>query len=239
MPSYQTSPFSIPQGLQPGRPGYSFGSYNDIVPSTSAYVTNVAVASGVATVSLTVYGGPVPLVNQLITIVGCLIADSSPATEVFNVTNAVVTGVSGFTTGDKSKGTVTFTISPTPNDIASVAATGLAIVEQIELADSISASTAAKGLQFALPAFVGELNGQNISWAWFPASTDVIASISVNFQIALVDQDSQYSTVDTSNAVGGETRALKIPNLNAKFARLTVSAASTSGAYHVVGKIDA
>jgi hypothetical protein len=105
--SYQASPFAPSYGLQVGIPGYSFGSWNSGVAATSGFLTNVALASNVATVNLTIQNGAIPTTGSLISILGV-----TPA--AFNVTNTALTGVTGFNTGDNSTGTVTFALSLGP-----------------------------------------------------------------------------------------------------------------------------
>lgn len=104
--------------LVPGKPLYLLGSLSFSQSSTIAYVTNVAITSNVATVSLQIIAGAVPVQNQLINIQQC-------SNSVFNVTNKTITGVSGFNTGDNSTGSVTFALAHA--DVVSVAATGNAI----------------------------------------------------------------------------------------------------------------
>jgi hypothetical protein len=74
--------------------------------------------------------------------------------------------------------------------------------------------------QFALPSYAGQANnGRTISWQTIYGSAP--SAISVVLQGAMNDVDAQYSTVDTSTATAGETRAVN--NVRANFVRAKVS----------------
>ena len=177
--SYQASPFSIVQGLQVGRPGYSFGSYNDCVDATNAYITNVALTSNVATVSLKLVDGAIPVTGQLITITGV-----SNTSGTFNVTNATVTGVSGFSTGDNSTGTVSFAL--THANVVSAAAVGVAKLPVPEVAVALANGA---GTQFAV---AGQTNGNLGTQRTVSAGVTfptVPTAATVTLQGAIIDKD--------------------------------------------------
>lgn len=118
MPSYFTQPASFQNRplLIPGKRLFLFGSYNSDNSPTLGRITNVALTSNVATVTLQMTAGVIPVItNQTITIARC-------SNSVFNVTGSTITAVSGFNTGDNSTGTVSFAL--THADVVSAAATG-------------------------------------------------------------------------------------------------------------------
>ena len=232
--TYSSSPFTKRTMAMRGMMNYSIGSYNDQTGFIVAQVTQVGLTSNVATVSLTARSGfTPPVIGELISISGTQTADSSPATQLFNVTQAPITAVSGFNSGDNSQGTVSFALSG--NNISATADAGMAVIEVVALTPTIATNTVYKGIQFALPELsLGVSQGDSIVWAWKPASTDTIASIEVDFQIADVDLDANYTTLDKSTNTAGETRQINSP-VNAGFARIIISALSSTGSIHPVG----
>src|SRR5271168_4462707 len=106
MPLFSASPFDLQYGLQPSIPGYCFGSYNNIVDNTNAYVTTVATSVDVATVGLKLIDGAIPVAGQLISIQG-----TTNAAGVYNVVNVPISTVAGFDTNDNSVGTVSFALT--------------------------------------------------------------------------------------------------------------------------------
>jgi hypothetical protein len=233
--SYQSSPFALVPGLQPGRPGYSFGSYNDAQDETSLQVTSVAITLNVATVGLkfvTGSSGPIPVVGQLITIVG-----TQTNAGIFNVTNATVVSVSGFNTGDNSVGTVTFNL--TGSNVVTTPDNGAAKLPTAEISVPLLAAT--KGQQFCVSGYSAAAvsNGRSITWAIeFPVAP---ASIAYQLEGAIRDVDSEYAKIDSGNLPGGETRFVTVP-YTVRFLRINVTAVSdTAGSPPVtpfcVGKI--
>lgn len=121
MPNYPTNPLAaIPLAL-PGIPVYAFGSFNDRVSPSKMGISNVALTTNVATLTVQVYEGNIPAVGSFITVTG-----TQQASGAFNVANVALTGVTiNATTG---AGTVTFAL--THANVSSVADSGLAIVPQ-------------------------------------------------------------------------------------------------------------
>lgn len=75
--------------------------------------------------------------------------------------------------------------------------------------------------QFALPSYSGfPENGRAIRWQTIFGTAPT--SVSVVLQTAMVDADTQYTTVDTSTATTGEART--VAGVRGKFIRAKVSA---------------
>jgi hypothetical protein len=81
------------------------------------------------------------------------------------------------------------------------------------------------GSQFALPSFTGIPDtGTALRWQTIFGSTP--SAVNIVLQSAMNDVDSEYQTIDTSTATGGEART--VTNVQAKFARIKV-VSSTGG----------
>jgi hypothetical protein len=108
MPAYNKTPFAAAvKLLYAGVCEYLFGSWPQDKSPTQMYVTSVAVTGNVATVGVVVYGGDAPAVGSLLSIQG-----TQSNGGIFNVTNAVLTGV---TLNSAGVGTVTFAFSASAN----------------------------------------------------------------------------------------------------------------------------
>src|SRR5579872_3362328 len=74
--------------------------------------------------------------------------------------------------------------------------------------------------QFALPSYSGfPENGRTIRWQTIFGTAPTAVSIAL--QTAMVDSDSQYTTVDSSAATGGEART--VTGVRGNFVRAKVS----------------
>ncbi len=115
MPSFQANLINnhIEQAV-PGLPAYAFGSFDYNQPPMVATITNVALTSNVATVTMTIKEGNIPNTRQLVSVK----SDNT----IFNVDSSAITGVSF--TAATGVGTITYAV--THADVASVAATGQA-----------------------------------------------------------------------------------------------------------------
>jgi len=217
--AYQTAPNVICPALLPGFIGWSFGSRNDDTPITRMQVTTVAIsASNVATLGVTVLEGLIPIVGALISVQGTQTATSGGAPN-FNVTNVALASVSiNATTGI---GTVTFSL--TSNAITTTADSGMAFVP-VPIVQVTLPGSATAGQQFAISSANLSTNGQH-GITWFTQFSGSPSTVTMNLQGADVDQDSSYTTIDTSTVATGESRSLS--NVNYQFYR--IKAASTGG----------
>jgi hypothetical protein len=91
----------------------------------------------------------------------------------------------------------------------------------VALAFNNEAPTAGQASQqFALPSHSGfPENGRTIRWQTIYASSP--SAVSVALQTAMVDSDTQYTTIDSSTAVGGEART--VTSVRANFIRTKVT----------------
>ena len=215
MPAYQATPFGIRKVLLPGIVGYSFGGFNINIPTTKMRVTSVAIATNVATLGVTLDAGVLPAVGSLISVQGTQTTTSGGAPN-FNVSNASITAVSGFNTGNNDTGTVSFAL--VSSNISTTVDAGSALVPQPETADAMATGS---GQQFGMLVSQGLANNsRDISWAISTPSAP--GSFTANLQVADVDQDANYTTVDTTTAAGNRT----ITGIRANFVRGNISAVS-------------
>ncbi|MGH9686051.1 MAG: hypothetical protein ACRD5K_03040 [Candidatus Acidiferrales bacterium] len=74
--------------------------------------------------------------------------------------------------------------------------------------------------QFALPSYTGfPENGRTIRWQTIYGTPP--SAVNVALQTAMIDSDSQYATIDSSTATGGEART--VTGVRANFVRAKVT----------------
>jgi hypothetical protein len=229
MPTFGNA-FALVSALEPGRPGYVFGSFNELVPNTAALVTSVATASNVATVGLKLTAGNIPAVGSLISIQG-----TTQATGAYNVNRVAITGVSGFDSGDNSTGTVTFALSS--SNLSTAAASGQAIVATPELSESLAngASVALAAQQEAAFPNQGKTVTLDVSFPSLPTAC------TVNLQGAVVNSDADYQTIANSTITvatsAADKKSVTIPDLNYRFYRALVAGVTGGTSPTIVAKL--
>jgi len=226
MPAFSASPFDIGYGLQPGIPGYSFGALSNIVDNTNAFVTNVALTSNVATVSLKLRDGAIPVVNQLISIQG-----TQTASGAFNVTNVAIASVSGFASGDNSVGTVTFAL--THANVSSTPDSGQASAPPLETGDTLTPTVATSGRAFALAPVNVLGNARSIAWRVSFPSTPPSSSFEADL-MGSIKQSGPYFKLDKITSVSGGTQTYT-PLAQINFVRIDV--VTNDAATAIVGTV--
>jgi len=174
MPLFSASPFAVIRLCNPHTPEYVWGTYNDKISPTLIYVTNVALTTNVATLTVAVYSGNIPAVGSFITVTG-----TQTSSGVFNVTNVALTGVTiNATTGI---GTVTFAL--TNANISSTPDAGVAEVPTPVVREAVTVGTAS--VPVALPSFGSRiaLTGFSFEATWSAAPSAAVIAV----QIANVD----------------------------------------------------
>jgi hypothetical protein len=224
MPAYVSSPFGQRTAIVAGVPAYSFGGYNDRTPPSRFEVLDVAITSNVATLTVQLLEGLIPVVGALISVEGTQTPTSGGAPN-FNVTNVALTAVSiNKTTG---AGTVSFAL--TSSNISTTADSGEALVPQPETTDVCANGS---GLQFAMFSVEGlPNNSRDVSWVI--ATPSAPSGFTANLQVADVDQDSEYTTIDTTTAVGFRI----VTGVRANFIRINLSGVSGGSSPTIIGKI--
>lgn len=230
MPAYSQSPFDAVTLLQSGKPEYVFGTFSDTVAPARMLISNVALTTNVATLTVTVVEGPIPAVGSLVTVKGC------PTTSgTFNVTAVAIASVSiNAVTG---QGTITFAL--THANVVSVASSGVAIAQTPEVAEALvnGASVAV-----CVPISNSELNqGRSIKAVVNFPSLPTTATVTI--QEAISNKNSEFSdigTVPVQVVSGGATTTpgqLTIVGTPGMFYRLNVSGVTGGTSPTIVGKI--
>lgn len=230
-PVYDASGFGpTPKLLIPGEPGYFFGSLNYNQAPTKFSVTNVALTSNVATVTIAIRAGNVPAVGNLVSI-----RKTTSTSGLFNVTNAVITGVTY--PAANASGTITFAL--THADVVSGADTGEGLVPVPEVSEALTANGA------SWPLSVARVFDEDQLDATFNRTFQVICSFptpptaaTVKLQGAINNVDAEYVDMATVAVVAGSSvtqTAGGIPQQNFRFIRLNVSGISGTGT--VIAKV--
>lgn len=225
MPPYKkpTDPGAVPCILF-GRPFYSAGSFNFANPGTRMQVTKSAVASNVVTLTVTVLEGNIPAIGDTVYVTGT----QNNAGALNSTSGVVLTGVNISTiTG---QGTITY--AATTANLATTADTGLVLDPPAEVGDSLTSN--AKFAQVAVPQ-TSDFNTNNKTVTWSTVIGGSPSGVTINLQAALVDIDSEYSTLDSSTNTTGETRAAA--NANFPFYRITAGTITGGTNPSLVGKI--
>jgi hypothetical protein len=222
MPAYSSSLLDPKYGLQPGREAYAWGS--SVKPFT-AQVTSVAKSSSVATVGLTLTSGSTPVAGQLLSIFGCQTAGG------FNISGVAIASVTGFTSGDKSTGFVTFAIAS--GTVTTTADSGTA---SSQMGYTAVALATGKSQAFAIQA--GQVLGGSYGVSWAYDCPSAPSSIAIQLEGAIHDTDAEYTLIGTSQTgVSGWTEvAAQIPNL-INFVRLNITATTGGTQPTIVAKI--
>jgi hypothetical protein len=130
MPAYVNSPNQPAILVQEGTLAYLFGTYNAHQANTKMWVTNSALTTNVATLTVQIIEGEIPLVGAYLTV-----TQTQAGSGAMNVNRAVITGVTiNATTG---AGTITYAV--TSANITSVADHGTAIAEVYEIPETLVA----------------------------------------------------------------------------------------------------
>lgn len=188
MPAYVNSPFKNVQLLQKGVPAYLLGTFSFQVGNTNLYITNVALTTNVATVTVQLITGPLPVVGEYISIL-----NSASTSGLFNVNRAVITA----TTVSASTGAGTISFALTHADVVSAADVGQVLLEPAPVAEAIAAGASIACVvaapegdsQFTLPVSVT-----------FPT---LPTAVTVSIQAAISNIDSEYTTLGTVATVAG------------------------------------
>ena len=188
MPAYQNAPFRNPVLLMKGVPTYLYGSFSQQVGNAKLAVTNVALATNVATVTVQQITGPAVVVGAYISII-----NTASTAGLFNVNRAIITAVSI----DSSTGHGTITFALVHGDVGSVANSGTAVVEPAEVGEALVDGSSIACLvqapegdsQFTLPVSVT-----------FPS---LPTTMTVTLQAAIKNLDSEYTTLGTVATVAG------------------------------------
>ena len=188
---YETTPFkNSPKLLISGRPVYLFGSWNDKTSPTFGYVISNSAVGTVGTLVFQIKDGNAPISGSLITVRGT--ANSGGA---FNTTNATV--LSAVTDMNSGICTVTYAISSTTQ--ASAADSGQAEIPQPEIGEAVANGASAPCAVSFSTANPDQKRGITAVCSFPTIPTACVVSL----QQAVIDLDSEYTTIDTVVTVSG------------------------------------
>jgi hypothetical protein len=187
------SPFVPPQLLQKGVPAYLFGGLNMLRGNAKGTVSQTALASNVATISVQLQEGATPVVGDYITVWGTALQSG-----LFNVTRSLITAVS--ITPATGAGTISYALVGTNQ--SATADAGRWQMEIGETAESITNNS------FSVPVCVQA--PQEDSQFTLPLSVTfptLPTAVTVSIQGAIRDIASEYTTIGIVATVvtGGQT----------------------------------
>lgn len=215
MPPYNATPGNNTPvtELLPNVLGYAFGSHDNTRPTRRGIVTSVAVSGNVVTLGVQLLEGYIPKAGDLITVVSTA-SDSGGA----NVTNVAITSVSIAA----ATGIGTIVYPATATNQTTTPDSGMFYIPVPEVGEALVNESSQA---FAVPETGSghDDNGLTITWrTYYPSAP---STVTMALQAAEVDQDSQYSTLDTSTSTSGETRVITLT----RFRFLRVNASNVSG----------
>jgi hypothetical protein len=198
MPAYVNSPFKPPvKVVQAGLPEYLIGSYNLDVPYGRGTISNVALTSNVATVSVAILEGNIPAVGDFISIIG-----TTSTAGLFNVTHVPLTAVT--ITAATGVGTLSFALSHA--NVASVASGGQFSILAAEGAETIAANYTSVPVTVPFQD-ARDSHGRTITLVLSLPTTSSLSLSALAFQGALNDIDAEYVNL-TPNGSSGNSLAL-------------------------------
>ena len=227
MPAFINSAFQKPILLMKGVAAYLIGSFSQQVGDANLAVTNVALTSNVATVTVQQLNGPKVVVGALISIV-----NSTSTSGLFNVNRAIITA----STIDDATGAGTITFALTHANVGSAADGGSVIVEPAEVGESV---TTAGFTSIAVVAQAPEGDSQftvPISVLAGPAITAMTATL----QHALKNSSNEWTNTTTVVTKTGATTYTAGPVVEATLERAylyRIAITGVTGTDVVVAKI--
>lgn len=226
MPAYINSPFQKPILIMKGVASYLIGSFDYKIGDTYAAVTNVALTSNVATVTVQIITGPLPLVGQYISII-----NTTSTSGLFNVSRAIITGVTINTT--TNAGTITFAL--THADVATAAQTGSVIVEPAEVGESVSTTYTSQACVIQAPEGDSQFT---VPFSVYSGATNT--AMTATLQKALKVQPSEWTNTTSVVTKTGATTYSAGPVVEATLERAylyRIAITAVTGTDLVVGKI--
>lgn len=221
MPAYSNNPLQAILLALPGIPTYVWGSLNDRVSPTRMTVSNVALTSNVATLTVQVIEGNVPVAGQLVTVTG-----TQTASGAFNVTAvAIASATINAATG---AGTITFAL--THANVSSTADSGLAVAPQIVAPEAVTTNENSAAVALPMAQDGKSISGFSVEIAWASGTSAGAVSVQVT------DDNSNGGDWWTVSVITYPQTRYDPAGLSAQFVRLQLSTALT-GASTIAGRI--
>jgi len=221
MPFYKNSPPAKSILIEQDWPVYLFGSRQSI--DSELNVTSVAIASNVATVGVTSWSGPLPVVGAFVSI-----EKTQTNSGLFNVTNLPITVV---TLNAAGTDVVSISFALTNANIGTTADIGKVHVRFAAIGEPV---TSAGGASIAGSTKYGV--GRDENWytaqVYFPTAP---SAATVALQGSNTNNDADFSDIGTITITNG--RGSKEFQTNFEFVRFNITAVTGSGT--VVASINA
>jgi hypothetical protein len=234
MPAYVTSPFKpVPALLIAGIPYYVSGSFDDKSAPTQGFVISDSSVTTTGTLTYMTTQGNVPLVGDLITVVG-----TSNDSGHFNVTNASILTVSaGVDASGVQNGVVTVTFTKTSGTVASgTADAGQVIIPRSEIGEALVNNTAT--VPVAVPStqlMANQSKTVNATVRFTGSPTTATAYL----QGSIFDIDSEYEDIGviTNSGSPGTGPTLEVADSAYRFYRVRYANVTGGVNNKVVAKI--
>jgi len=221
MPAYSNDPTVAVALALPGIPVYVWGSLSDRIAPSRMTISNVALTSNVATLTVQVIEGNIPAIGQNVTVRG-----TQQASGAFNVTAVAITGVT--INAVSGAGTITFAL--THANVGSVADSGLATAPQAITFEAVSTNENSVPVALPMAQDGKSLSGFSAEVVW--ASGTSAGGVDVQ----CTDDNSNGGDWQTVSTITWPNTRYDPAGLSAQFVRLSLSTALT-GASTIAGRI--
>jgi len=221
MPAYSNDPTVAVALALPGIPVYVWGSLSDRIAPSRMTISNVALTSNVATLTVQVIEGNIPAIGQNVTVRG-----TQQASGAFNVTAVAITGVT--INAVSGAGTITFAL--TLANVGSVADSGLATAPQAITFEAVSTNENSVPVALPMAQDGKSLSGFSAEVVW--ASGTSAGGVDVQ----CTDDNSNGGDWQTVSTITWPNTRYDPAGLSAQFVRLSLSTALT-GASTIAGRI--
>jgi len=222
MPFYRNSPPEHAILIEQGWPVYLFGSRQSI--DAELQVTSVSVATNVATVAVTSWSGPLPVVGSFASITG-----SQNGAGEFNVTNLALTAV---TLNASHTDIVSVSFALTHADLSAIADVGTMHVRFAPVGEAVTSAGCAS-IAGSVNTTEGRYGNVLTAQVYFPTAP---SAATVSLQGANRDNDADYVDIVSIPIVAGRGFAPNVET-NFEFVRFNITAVTGSGT--VVASINA
>ena len=226
MPAYIPSPFQNPILAMKGVATYLWGKFSQQTGNSRLALTNTALTSNVATVTVLLVQGPQPVVGSLISII-----NSTNTSGLFNVNRAIITAV----TVDSITGAGTITFALTHANVTATADAGTVIVEPAEVGETISGSANSIACVYQAPE-----GDSQFTVPMAVTSGSGITALTATLQVAIKNTDSEYTNTTYVVTKTGATTYSAGPVVQATLQRgycYRIALSGVTGSDVVVGKL--
>lgn len=220
MPAYNQNPLAKVKLALPGYASYFWGSLSDTISPTRMTISNVALTSNVATLTVQVVEGNVPVAGQLVTVTG-----TQTSSGAFNVTQVALASVSiNATTG---AGTITYAL--THANVSATADSGLAVAPQQTSYEAVTAAESSQAIALPMAQDGKSISGFSVEIAWASGTSAGIVAVQVSDDNA---NSGDYQTVST---ISYPNTRYDPAGLSAQFVRLNLT--SLAGATTIAARV--